>query len=114
VGWSTGIVTAMKNDRYFGNLSVGTILDGMAPRQHLCALLTLSQAELRSLGADLIITNQTHAQWRKYLLQLGFLAGPSNYGLAISKSLTAALRKIFDSGPRIHVNRGDGAGRLHL
>jgi len=114
VGWSTGIVTAMKNDPYFGNLSVGSLLDGMAPLEHLCALLALSQAELRRLGADLIITNQTHAQWRKYLLRLGFLVGPSNYALAISKSLTAALRKISDSGPRIHVNRGDGAGRLHL
>jgi hypothetical protein len=114
VGWSTGIVTAMKNDQYFGNLSVGTILDGLAAREHLRALLVLSQAELRRLGADLIITNQTHIQWRKQLRRLGFLVGPSNYALAISKSLAAALQKIPDSESRIHVNRGDGAGRLHL
>ena len=114
VGWSTGIVTAMKNDRYFGNLSVGTILDGLAPPEHLRALLVLSQAELRRLGADLIITNQTHIKWRKELLRLGFLVAPSNYALAVSKSLAAPLQKISGSGSRIHVNRGDGAGRLHL
>jgi len=114
VGWSTGVVTAMTNNRYFGNLSVGTILDGMVPSEHLKALLALSQTELRRLGADLIITNQTHSKWRKQLLRLGFLVGPSNYALAMSKSLVAVLRETSDSESSIHVNRGDGAGRLHL
>jgi hypothetical protein len=114
VGWSTGIVTAMRDNQYFGNLSVGTILDGMAPPEHLSALLALSRDELCQLGADLILTNQAHAKWQKQLHRVGFLPGPSNYAVAISKSLTAVLQETPDSESRIHVNRGDGAGRLHL
>jgi hypothetical protein len=114
VGWSTGIVTAMRDNQYFGNLSVGTILDGMAPPEHLSPLLALSRNELCHLGADLILTNQTHARWLKQLHRLGFLLGPSNYAVAISKSLTAVLQETPGSESSIHVNRGDGAGRLHL
>ena len=113
-GWLTASVTTMKDNPDFGNLSVGTILDGLATPGNLCALVALSHRACADLGADLIITNQTSRDWQQQLRRLGFLAGPSNYVLAISKSIAAALKKITDSEFRIYVNRGDGDGRLHL
>jgi hypothetical protein len=113
-GWLTASVTKMKDNPYFGNLSVATILDGMATPGNLRALVTLSHRALADIGADLIITNQTSREWQQQLRRLGFLAGPSNYVLAISKSIAGTLKKIGDSESRIYVNRGDGDGRLHL
>jgi hypothetical protein len=40
--------------------------------------------------------------------------GPSNYLLAMSKDLAAALASERDALARMHVNRGDGDGRIHL
>jgi len=44
----------------------------------------------------------------------GFLRGPSNYGFGMSKQLTRLLDPIEAHGPRMHVTRGDGDGRVNL
>jgi hypothetical protein len=44
----------------------------------------------------------------------GYLSGPSNYILALSPALTAAVRGEADGEARIHVTRGDADGRIHL
>lgn len=113
VGWSTALITPMNADRNFGNLVVGTLLDGLAPREHLGVLLERTTAALQDFGADLVITNQAHLHWRMELTRLGYLSGPSNYLLAVSKPIAAALVEP-GAWDRIHVNRGDGDGRIHL
>ena len=115
VGWSAGMVSTMRGNRYFGNLTVGTILDGLSALEHLGVLIVLSRCALADLGADLIITNQTDIEWRQHLRSVGFIPGPSNYLMAISKPIVAALSEgTRDTESRIHVNRGDGDGRLNL
>lgn len=109
VGWSACLVTPMQEDSHFGNLVVGTILDAMAPPHHLAALLSQTKDALSDQGADLIVVNQTHAVWREQSRQLGFFNGPSNYLLASSKRLKAAVR--WDE---VYVTRGDGDGRINL
>jgi hypothetical protein len=113
VGWSAGLVTPMNADRNFGNLVVATLLDGLAPAEHLPVLLERTTGALRDLGADLIISNQTHINWRAGLKRVGYFSGPSNYLLAVSKPVAAAL-EAAGGQERIHVNRGDGDGRIHL
>ena len=114
VGWSVGVVTKMKNDRNFGDLNVGTILDGLATQEHCRVLAALTSRALRDSGADLIVTNQARTDWNVELRKLGYLHGPSNYILALSKPLAEALRSEPSSLDRIHVNRGDGDGRIHV
>jgi hypothetical protein len=113
-GWSVGLVTRMKNDPNFGDLLVGTILDGLAAKAHLGALLAMTRDALLDLGAELIVTNQMHCSWQSEMRRLGFLSGPSNYMLAISKAISTALRDKAEGSARMHVNRGDGDGRIHL
>ncbi|HLY17341.1 MAG TPA: hypothetical protein VKR61_08955 [Bryobacteraceae bacterium] len=113
-GWSASRVTAMRDSPIFGNLVVATILDALAPPEHLSALLTLTHAALCGLGADLIVTNQKHERWQQQFRRLGFLSGPSNYLLALSKPLASALRTEPDAFGRVYVSRADGDGRIHL
>jgi hypothetical protein len=113
VGWSAGLYTAMEGNPHFGDLRVGTILDALAPPNHLGALLLQTYDALRGLGADLVIVNCTHTLWRERLRRLGFLEFPSNFLLAISKPLAAALQTKPALG-RVYVTRADGDGRIHL
>jgi hypothetical protein len=114
VGWSVGIVTQMHNHSIFGNLLVGTILDGLASDQHLLALLALSCRALKSMGADLILTNQTCGNWQSKLRQIGFFRAASNYLVSLSKPLAESLRSYPEAFDLMHVNRGDGDGRMHV
>ena len=113
-GWSAVQITEMRDSPHFGNLVVGTILDGLAPLDHSSALAALTRDALRDLGPDLIVVNQMHERWRLRFRQLGFLSGPSNYLLALSKPLASALQKEPGALGRAYVTRGDGDGRVHL
>jgi hypothetical protein len=114
VGWSVCLMTAMQENPHFGNLTVGTILDVLAPPEHLGALAGLTEAALGDLGAELIVTNQLHERRRQEFRRLGFLGGPSNYLVALSKPLAASLGAEPGAFGRSHVTRGDGDGRIHL
>ena len=114
LGWSVGLFTQMRENPYFGNLTVATILDALAPPEHLDALLAYTYGGLRDLGADLIVANYAHDRWRERLRRLGFISGPSNYMLAFSKPLAAALKSQPDGVGHVYVSRADGDGRLNL
>ena len=114
LGWSAGLFTQMRESPYFGNLLVGTILDALAPPEHLDAWLAHTYHGLRELGADLIVANYTHECWRDRFRRLGFFNGPSNYLLALSKPLAAALGPGPNTLDRAYMSRADGDGRLNL
>ena len=114
VGWSVALVTKMNDNSNFGDLVVGTILDGLAAREHLRAMLALTRNALRELGAEVIVTNQTHSDWQVESRKLGFFSHSSNYLLAVSKAVADALRSEVGAPDRMHVTRGDGDGRIHL
>ena len=113
VGWVTTLDTQMKGDQYFGDLRVATILDCMAAPPDLAAVVYTVSRMLQRAGADLIISNQSHSLWQDAFRRSGFLQGPSNYCLGISKPIAEAIRP--GEGPsRIYFTRGDGDGRMHL
>jgi hypothetical protein len=112
-GWAAWLNTPMQNDQYFGNLRVATILDCVAVPgfAELCARAVASHLE--QSGADVAIANHSHFLWTLAFRKAGFLRSPSNYLLATSKPLSAAI--LAGGGEqRIHLTRGDGDGRIHL
>jgi hypothetical protein len=111
LGWAVCLQTAMRNHEYFGNLTVATVLDTVSAPEHARSVISLVSETLAESGADLLVTNQSHALWLDGFRRSGFLRGPSNYLLAMSKPLADAIGSSTD---RIHVSRGDGDGRLHL
>ena len=114
VGWSVCFNAPMKNHHHFGNLQVGSILDCMAAEDAMAATAILTDKELASEGADLVLVNHSYAAWADAFHAAGFLSGPSNYMLAMAKKLVEALRSTADGESRVHVTRGDGDGRIHL
>jgi hypothetical protein len=113
-GWIACQVTQMHTDKYFGEMKVATILDGVAIPEAMRALLGMAVHELDAQGTDIIITNQSHTGWIEAFRRLGFLTQRSNYILATNKRLTHAITGQSNGWENIHFTRGDGDGRFHL
>jgi hypothetical protein len=111
VAWAAALNTAMQDDKYFGNLRVATILDCVATTREMTAAITTVAAALAHEGADLVISNQSHSAWQRAFRGAGFLLGPSNYLVGVSKAIASAIP---DRSGEIHITRGDGDGRVHL
>lgn len=114
VGWLAYQLTQMKNDKYFGNMSVATILDAIAEPDAMRPLLRLALRELAAQQTDVVVTNQSHSAWIEAFRSAGFLSSRSNYILATNKRLTEAINAQSNGWERIHFTRGDGDGRYHL
>jgi hypothetical protein len=114
LGWAATMNTAMSNHKYFGNLRVGTILDCVAPLDELEACIAMTTNGLGHEGADLVVTNQSHAQLVQAFRKNGFLSARSNYILALTKQFTEVIFKPPAGKDRMHFTRGDSDGRIHL
>ncbi|HEX5432273.1 MAG TPA: hypothetical protein VFW83_09915, partial [Bryobacteraceae bacterium] len=114
VGWAVCLDTPMSAGKYFGNMRVGSIVDCLALPQDAGRVVRAAARVLQKRGADLLVSNQSHAAWRKAFRRAGFLTGSSNYVFATSKKLTYLLEQIdpFEAG--VHLTRGDGDGPIHL
>jgi hypothetical protein len=109
VGWFVATVTDLHDHKQFGDLRLGSIVDGLLPKTVLPAALAPLVRQLRGLGADLLVTNQTDAAWGHALRRSLFVRGPSNFILARSPEFLAATPL-----GAIHMNRGDGDGPINL
>ena len=114
VGWAVLLDKQMRDNPYFGDMHVGTIVDCLAvPGQEL-AVVRAAAARLETAGADIVVSNQSAATWSGAFGRAGFLSGPSNYYLSFSPELVRRLSPLDQNTPRFHINRGDGAGTSRL
>jgi len=107
-GWAVLLDTAMRDDPYFGDLRVGTIVDCLARPESAAPVIRDARLYLERRGVDLIISNQAHPAWGEALRTDGFFQGPSNFLFAASPKLAVA------GISECHFNRGDGDGPVHL
>ena len=114
IGWASVLDTAMSGHRQFGNLRVGTIVDGCCAPDDAPAVIRAATSFLEQRGVDLIVSNQTHRAWVEGLRASGFLQGPSNFALALSKALAAEIPSCEERWGEFHLNRGDGDGPINL
>jgi len=114
IGWATVLDTAMSGHRQFGDLRVGSIVDGFSAPDDAPAVIRAATSFLEQRGVDLIVSNQTHRAWVEGLRASGFLKGPSNFGLALSKALAAKIPSCEGRWGEFHFNRGDGDGPINL
>jgi hypothetical protein len=114
VGWAAALLTPMRGHAYFGDLCVATILDCAATPEGFFTVAALADEALGAEGADVVITNQALPRWRRAFREAGFWPGPSNYQLACSPRLVAALSPNPVASGLVHITRGDGDGRIHL
>jgi hypothetical protein len=114
LGWAVILDTQMQNDKYFGNLRVGSIADCLALPKNASAVIRAATRVLEERGVDLIVSNQSHSAWCMALRQAGFQAGPSNFIFAASRKLGELLDPFELKRTQTHLNRGDGDGPIHL
>lgn len=114
IGWAVLLNTAMSANKYFGNMRVGTIVDCLALPENARKVIRAAAQILDSRGVDLMISNQSHPAWCRALAEAGFVEGPSNFLLTMSKQV---IRMVDETDPErraIHMNRADGDGPIHL
>ena len=114
VGWAVMLDTQMQENKYFGNMRIGTIADVFAAPEWAPATIRAAATLLRRRGVDLIVSNQSHAAWCEALLSAGFLSAPTNFFFASSRALLQVLAPLPQSLGKIHLNRGDGDGPVNL
>lgn len=114
VGWILLLVSEYRDNRYFGQMRVGTILDGLVVPRFLAAAVRAAAAALEDAGVDLVVSNQMDSRWVQALRSAGFLRGPSNYGVSFSPAVMEALGPLAERERTIHITRGDGDGRVNL
>jgi hypothetical protein len=114
LGWAVMLDTQMSGHKHFGNMRVGSIVDCLAEPE-MAGLVTRCATDfLEHRGVDLIVSNQANRAWCKAFLGAGFLAGPSNFILALSPKLAEKLGPLEAAQEHIHMDRGDGDGPIHL
>jgi hypothetical protein len=114
VGWAVLLDTQMHDNKYFGNLRVGTLVDCLAVPENAPAVIQAACDFLTRRGVDLIICNHSQAAWGNAFRSSGFFSGPSNFIFAASKPLAQQLDPISGWQNEIFFMRGDGDGPVNL
>jgi hypothetical protein len=116
LGWAVLLVTNMTNHRYFGAMTVCTIVDCLGKASDHNKIVACCLAEGRKGKADVIISNQSYAAFDKVFKDMAFMQTTSNYGLCLSPEIMDILGEDKTKMNQInaHLNRGDGDGPLSL
>jgi hypothetical protein len=114
VGWALVRHTRMNGHKQFGDLHVGTLVDCLSSFEHAAVVVRAATRFLEDCGVDLIVSNQANEVWRGALQGAGYLRGPSNFILAVSRPLSRLLDPFAENAAKAHINRGDGDGPIHL
>lgn len=106
LGWIMIVHKQMEDDKYFGNLHVGTLVNGCAELSDVPAILAAGFEHLADLGVDLVVANWSHQTWRAAVKSQGFFSGPSNFAYFVSPKAVPVLE---DECPlaECHMTRGD-------
>jgi hypothetical protein len=114
VGWAVVLSVPMQDHNYFGNMRVGSLIDCLALPGMESKVARAAIAFLKRSGADIVVTNLSHRDWRTALEAAGCYEGPSNFIFAASKKVAALLDPFDANKERVHMTRGDGGGPQNL
>jgi hypothetical protein len=107
VGWA---VVYRPKDRLgkFGSMEVMSILDCLAKPEHADGVIWTATEFLRTQGADVVLSNQSHPAWKTAMRRGGFFPGPTTYLFASAPALTEILQRTDPGRTGMHFNRGGG------
>ena len=114
LGWAVMLDTQMHNNKYFGDLRLGSIADCLGSPENAQVIIQAATDFLQKRGVDLIACNQSHRAWQAALKGNGFLAGPSNFIFAASKALAEQIAPLESHRDQVFLMRGDGDGPVNL
>jgi hypothetical protein len=108
IGWA--VVGERRNDAKYGAMRVGSVVDCFALPEQWFSVVRCATQTLERQGFDLILSNQSQQAWGEAFDAAGYLAGPSNFLFAASKTLAELLAPFEEIRPRMHLTRADGDG----
>lgn len=114
IGWAVVLDTRMKDNKFFGNLRTGTIVDCFAAAADAPAVVAAADDFLTDRGVDLVVSNQLHSTWSEALTRAGYQQGPSNFYFYYCPQLAEKLTSRPEWDRTAHLNRGSGHGTGHL
>jgi hypothetical protein len=112
-GWIVVASKQMTDNAYFGNLKVGTLVDGIGRAADVPALVSVGLNQLVEMGVDMIVANFSHSAWVGACRRSGMFGGPSNYQIFVSPKAGPLLDETCPLH-RMHISRGHGDGMDHL
>src|SRR5437867_11860573 len=107
-GWAVLLDTVMADDKYFGNMRVGSIVDCLALPEDANSVMAAAARFLENRGVDLLLSNQSHPAWCQGLKMAGFIEGPSTFFFVASLALTELHYEIDPAVRVLHMPRSDG------
>lgn len=114
LGWAAVLDTQMQDDRRFGTLRLGSVIDALAAPEDAEAVVGAAFRFLQARGVDLVVSNQSHPAWARGFAAHGFLVLPGRRIFAMSP----ALRKLFEpfdaSMAGLHLTNMDGHGPMRM
>lgn len=114
IGWATLLDTRMTDNKYFGNLRVGSIVDAFAHPKDASSVISAARRWLAARGVDLIVANFSHQAWQDAFRADGFWRTESNYVYAASVPLSEKLAPMEARLLTAHLTRADGPGPTRL
>jgi len=112
-GWIVLASKQMNNNHYFGDLNVGTLVDGFGRPENISLLVAAGLNHLIDRGVDLIVANYSHKTWIDACLSAGMFSGPSNFQIFVSPKGSPLLTESFPLA-QIHLARGHSDGMDNL
>jgi len=116
LGWAVLLVTPMTKHKYFGAMTVCTLVDCFGAKADMQEIVACGLREAQKGKADVIISNQSNPVFVKIFKNLSFMSTTSNYGHCMSPEIMEILgetkTRTFELNS--HLNRGDGDGPLSL
>jgi len=112
-GWIVVASKQMNDNHYFGDLKVGTLVDGFGRSEDAPALVAAGLDHLVGMGVDLIVANFSHAAWTEACRRSGMFSGPSNFQIFVSPKGIPLLEEPCPLH-QIHVARGHSDGMDNL
>jgi len=106
IGWAVLLDTQMRDNKYFGNMRLGSIVDCLALPKSALAVMQAATQFLEQRGVDLIISNQSHHAWGGALKSSGFLETRSNFIFGASRPLAELLSPFRTIRTSIPESRG--------
>jgi len=111
IGWAAvQLMTGDRDSGYFGDLRVGVVTDVLARPLDAVDVLNVATRRLQERGADIVITNFSHAAWIEATRRLRYFRGPSTFAFYRSPRADKLLLAGLPLDRRCHLTRSDGDG----
>jgi hypothetical protein len=114
LGWAAVLDTRMQDDRRFGTLRVGSIVDALAAPDDAEAVVGAAFRFLRARGVDVVISNQSHPAWIAGFAAHGFEAIPNRRVFAASPELQKRMAPFEEAQRGLFLTNMDGHGPMRL